>query len=311
MKGSWGIKLSALLAALLLFLATTMVVICIQSCSVGESGRWGRYSGGGRFIGCKPSVSPSSPVLVYATPRSGHGDIYVASLDGVSRKRLTDDDSYEGDAAWSHDGQHIVFVRESNGLGRIWMMKPDGTDQRQLTFGPGYDHGPSFAPDDAEVVFSRGSKNGTAAATELYTVKVDGSAESQLTHNNAANSEASFSPDGSQILFTQWSDTIWLMDRQSLRAKKIGQGSAPCFSPDGKQIAFLQPNPGTFQYDVFTMDTAGKNVGRLTNTGGYKSAPSVVRHPDVTLSNAARARRTFSRIVSALAVHTKPRGWAL
>ena len=33
---------------------------------------------------------------------------------------------------------------------------------------------------------------------------------------------------------------------------------------------------------------------------------SVVRHPDVTLSNAALARRTFSKIVLALAVQTKP-----
>jgi TolB protein len=275
MKGSWNVRFSTLLTALLSVLAVTIVVVCTQCALADESGRWSHYSVGGSFIGCNPSVSPTSRVLIYSTPRTGHGDIYAAALDGDSRKRLTDDENYEGDAAWSHDGQHIVFVRESKGLGRIWTMKADGKDQRQLTFGPGYDFGPAFAPDDGEVMFSRGPVRGSATPAELYTVKVDGAGERQLTHNNELNWAASFSPDGNQILFAQSGGrgTIWIMDRGTRRAKNIGQGSWPSFSPDGRQIAFLRSDPGTFQYDVFSMDTDGQNVRRLTNSGGYKSSP--------------------------------------
>jgi hypothetical protein len=43
----------------------------------------------------------------------------------------------------------------------------------------------------------------------------------------------------------------------------------------------------------------------------FPKATSVVRHADGTLFSAARARRTFSRITSALAVQAKPLGLAL
>ena len=58
----------------------------------------------------RPSVSPDGKLVVYASPSAGHGDIYLLSLDGKTRNRLTSDPNYEGDPAWSPDGRSNLKV---------------------------------------------------------------------------------------------------------------------------------------------------------------------------------------------------------
>src|ERR1700676_4995687 len=75
------------------------------------SSRWGRYLAGGSFIGGHPAMSPDGDSIVYASPRSGNGDIYKFSRTTKRTVRLTASAEYEGDPQFSPDGTKIAFVR--------------------------------------------------------------------------------------------------------------------------------------------------------------------------------------------------------
>ena len=76
-------------------------------------GRWDRFAGGGAFSGVSPSMAPDGSAIVYASPRTAHGDIYKVNRDGSGTVRLTSDPNYEGDPQYSPDGKTIVFVTHS------------------------------------------------------------------------------------------------------------------------------------------------------------------------------------------------------
>jgi TolB protein len=119
-------------------------------------------------------MSPDGSTIVYASPRSGRGDIYRVERDGSNLVRLTDDPNYEGDPQYSADGKRIVFIRETVGVGHIWIMDADGSNQHQLTAGAEYDHGPSFSRDGSKIVFTRRMGDRMlvrdAAAAEIFVI---------------------------------------------------------------------------------------------------------------------------------------------
>jgi hypothetical protein len=126
------------------FLAALAVTGCPQPTT---GGRWHRFAGGGRYIGSHPAISPDGTKILYSSPRSGHGDIFVYSLEDGTTQQLTNSPSYEGDASWSPCSTKIVFVREDEDFKDcIWVMDATGENQKPLHCGNGYSHGPTLAP---------------------------------------------------------------------------------------------------------------------------------------------------------------------
>ncbi len=104
------------------YLITSLLVLTVSGSFVLDgcyskprpaAGRWVRYASGGRYIGAHPRASPNDKLVVFSSPATGCGDIYVYNMMTGAITRLTDDPNYEGDPAWSHDGKQIVFVRTS------------------------------------------------------------------------------------------------------------------------------------------------------------------------------------------------------
>src|SRR5262245_50191522 len=62
---------------------------------------WAHFAGGGVFGGGPPSVAPDGITLVYASPRTGHGDIYRVNIDGSETTRLTTDEGFESSPTFS------------------------------------------------------------------------------------------------------------------------------------------------------------------------------------------------------------------
>jgi len=266
-------------------LSVWIVSVAIFGCqrdSRYHASKWDHYASGGMFIGAAPSMSPNGSTIVYASPKSGHGDLYLVSRDGSKNVRLTNGPDYEGDPQYSPHGSTIVFVRESQGVGHIWIMNADGSGRKQLTHGAADDNSPSFSPDGSQLVFTRYVRSlrfqgHTSASGEIYVINTDGTEETRLTRNDYLDWPASFSPTGDRIVFGRSRGSqgeIWLMDKNGSNARRIGSGWSPSCSPDGRHIVFLDDRVRRFQYDLYITDLRGDNVRRITSTGGYKSYPT-------------------------------------
>jgi TolB protein len=221
-------------------------------------------------------MSPDGSVIVYASPRTGHGDIYQVSKDGSNTVKLTTDTNYEGDPSFSPNGKKIVFVREQDGIGHIWIMNADGSNQKQLTSGPAYDHGPSVSPDGSRIVFTRQVVDwrfppSSPASAEIFVMNIDGTGQTGLTNNEKADWQASFSPDGERIVYSIWSKEIWVMHKDGSNPRRLGSGSSPAFSPNGKQILFLS---GEYGREISIMNADGTGSKQVYRSDNYKSRPT-------------------------------------
>jgi Tol biopolymer transport system component len=58
------------------------------------------------------------------------------NADGTRQRRLTRNESFDGDPAWSPDGQRIAFISDRDGNDEIYVMNADGSGQQRLTRTP-------------------------------------------------------------------------------------------------------------------------------------------------------------------------------
>jgi len=70
--------------------------------------------------GASPAWSPDGSRIAFVA----NGDIYTVLSDGSDVRRLTDNESNQGNPVWSPDGSRIAFVSERDGNLEIYTMAP-------------------------------------------------------------------------------------------------------------------------------------------------------------------------------------------
>jgi len=136
-------------------------------------------------------------------------DIYTMKPDGSDVQQLTT--FTDGSAAfwvnWSADSTQLVFSRFSppDFFGQLWLMNADGSNQQLLLNDAGFDdEGPSFSPDGSHVIFQRCAPLGGEFPCSIYRVGLDGIGLTQITpvRIELTDQEPVYSPDGSTIAFS-------------------------------------------------------------------------------------------------------------
>ena len=142
--------------------------------------------------------SPRGDLIAYTQWTAGEefaASIYVTTVDGSTRKRLTNEPgAFDSDAEWSPDGRQLIFSRYVNDEYTEWMMNADGTGQRRIALKPDV-AGVAWSPDGGRFAVWRFH----GASEYLIAVsRSDGSGERILIRNGG---DAEWAPNGRSIAF--------------------------------------------------------------------------------------------------------------
>ncbi len=113
---------------------------------------------------------------------------------------------------------------------------------------------------------------------EVWVMDYDGSNQKPVTHLGSIVLSPRASPDGSRVAFS-WMSNGWEIGIYSTElgrpvnfARLGGTNSAPAFSGDGTKLAFSSSRSG--DPEIYTSDTTGGNLKRLTNVKGPDTSPT-------------------------------------
>ena len=141
---------------------------------------WRHYSGGGMFVSDSPSLSADGSQIVFATPFSGHGDVYVADvLTGVAT-RLTNTDEFESSPYFLPGSRQVVFQRERPPCRHIWLLDLQTGQERQLTRGQVLDDVSSLSPNGKQLLIWRSTNRGNGRGVKPHLVEVNSDTTKQI-----------------------------------------------------------------------------------------------------------------------------------
>ncbi|HEX7313495.1 MAG TPA: hypothetical protein VF297_06215 [Pyrinomonadaceae bacterium] len=178
------------------------------------------------------------------------GEIFVQGVGGGPARKIVGRESggENRQPAVSPDGMRVAFSSSRAGGYSLYVVGIDGAELRRLTYSPGGDGEPTWSPDGSKIAFVRGYDgtdggyaNMSTCPSQIYVVEVPGlhgggrlASEFSLTHGQG--------------------------------------GTDPAWSPDGTHIAFSSYRDGN--YEIYTMDTVGGDIKRLTYTGAAEAEPA-------------------------------------
>lgn len=243
---------------------------CVEVMAKNRSGRGTPTTThhAGECIDVTVGTGPGSGRIVFGSGRDGNMELYVMRPDGTDQVRLTRNDWYDSDPAWSPDRSRIVFTSWRDGNNEIYVMNADGSGQTRLTSHPGSDDLPAWSPDGGRIAFTS-TRDGNY---EVYVMNADGTGQTRLTFGPDYDAEPAWSPDGSRIAFTTHhlggSFEISVMSADGTGRTRLTHHPEPdrfsAWSPDGARIAFHRDGGSTPGIYVMNADgTAQTHLFRL------------------------------------------------
>src|SRR4029450_11079817 len=193
----------------------------------------------------------------------------------------------------------FVFAREarlvrypsySNGriaftyLADIWTADENGQNVQRLTVNRARDAYPKFSPDGKWIAFSS-DRNGNL---DVFIIPSSGGTVKQLTFHSADDTVLGWTPDGRGVLFSSsrgedFMAQLYIVSVDGGLPRRAGtdMGNAASFSSNGQRIAYTPKGQsygrkfdgGSYQTDVWVVDTAAKKFTQVTDFEGMDSWP--------------------------------------
>lgn len=220
-----------------------------------------------------PAWSPDGRWLAYISNREGvvtgheiNFEIYVLDPETRLERRLTRNDAFESDIAWSPDGSRLAFKSYRDGNDEIYLVDADGSNPINLTRDPASDGAPAFTPDGSRIVFTS-DRDGNR---ELYSMRVDGGDLRRLTDHPAADGSPDISPDGRRVAFVSnrdGNDEIYVMPVSGGEARRVTDAPLadwyPRWSPDGEWLALTYGDWEADEWSLMVMRPDGSERREL------------------------------------------------
>jgi hypothetical protein len=271
-----------------------------------------------------PTLAAAKPYanqpIVFASDRDGDSEIYVNNIGDKAITRLTDNDVFDGEPAWSPDGKKIAFVSKRDGNYEIYTMNPDGSQVTRLTDNPANDYSPAWSPNSQVIAFMT-ERGGTP---DLYTMRADGSKAAPLLASKGKDLAPAWSYTTPELAFA--SDQakegvfdLYIVDTQNKVRRvtqNVGNVFAPNWSPNGRYIAFAADNGKNI--DIYIVKPDGTGLQQVTDDKARDYLPKWSPdsnyimfvserggNPDIYITDGSGA---VEPIISGKAMDTSP-GW--
>lgn len=168
--------------------------------------------------------------------------------------RLTDNNVYDAECAFSPDGKWICFTSFQDKNQDVYVMKLGAQPAKpvRITTAPGYDGGPFFSPDGKRLVYRSDRKGNDLLQVFVADLAFDDKGditgvkeEHQITDDANVNWGPYWHPDGHHIIFAtsrhgHTNYELYLIRDDGSHATRVtyspGADILPVFSPDGKYL---------------------------------------------------------------------------
>ena len=215
-----------------------------------------------------PIWAPESDRIAYVSDEDGDPDIYMVSLDGGQKTRLTFSAERELVGDWSPDGEWLVFTEY--GKDGLFLRNPNGVNRIELTAGP--DSDPVWSPKGDRIAFLR-SEDG---ARDIYVLRptksdnwADDTDEVAVSDEEHDEFSAAWSSDGRRLAFVvQFDDQseIFSVLVDGSERRQLTQNAendlAPVWAAGEDRIAFVSYAYGNAE--ILHMNADGTGQMRLT-----------------------------------------------
>lgn len=134
-----------------------------------------------------PAYAPDGNLIAYSSGNnfSGYNQIVTIRPDGSDRREVTPETGiyYDWEAAFSPDGEEIVFTRQTDEIysQEIWKVNVDGSGLAQLTDSPGdqeWAQDSTWSPDGSQIIYYRNQAGPDCC--ELRAMNADGSNQRKI-----------------------------------------------------------------------------------------------------------------------------------
>jgi Tol biopolymer transport system component len=288
-------------------LATLLLAASLAACSGGGGGSnadaaWnGPPANGGSSGPNSPTPDPGNgplpvpPVaaltcspckqIVFVSTRDGNPEIYRIDLDSGALSRLTSNDAYDGEPAWSPDGTRIAFISDRDAGDSPWppsdlyVMDADGGNVRRLTFSGSAWSRPVWSPDGTRIVYGGGS---------IYEVSPEGGTPRLLFSTPGVNMQPAWAPDGTRLaVVSDWAAYDFVYDIYLINADSSGFTAVtgnifdhidyldPAWCPDGGTIATTVTRTlgiDTYERRLGLLNTSGSQLTMLPTPAGVEAS---------------------------------------
>jgi len=228
---------------------------------------------------------PSAYTIAFSSLAPWDLDVFIANADGSDPKPLASHPDLDYNAAFSLDGQWVVFTSHREGSADLYRVHPDGSGLQRLTNHPAFEDAAAFSPDGRRIAFVS-SRSGQA---DIWVLEIESRKTWNVTNSPGGDFRPAWSPDGQLIAFSSnrgsWDESdIYMIrpDGTGLRRLTTAPGwdGSPSWAPDGKRLAYYSS-----QEQLFTVEVSNNNSPtRLTNSSGAKLSPHWVAEKRVCFS---------------------------
>lgn len=169
---------------------------------------WVQGLQGGRTVLPVPSSYVSSPafssdgkMIAFSgrRPERQDAEIYVADVDGVELRNLSNHPGIDTSPTWSPTAQQIAFISDRSGSPQLWVMDVDGSNVQRLMKEGGHCDSPDWSPDGRFIVYSWQAP--TQWKHDIYVIEVATGKIFQLSSGRGDNESPHWSPDGRHIAY--------------------------------------------------------------------------------------------------------------